>query len=431
MIAAIEKNGIVGAGGAGFPTAIKLKRTADIFIVNAAECEPLLHKDRELLLHYTGDFLAGLNIAMQLTAAKKGFIGIKAKHADVISLLGKKLPENVTVRSLPDIYPAGDEFVLVYEVTGKIIPPGGLPLDVGVVVNNVETLVNIGRKKPVTTKFLTVAGAVKKSITLEMAIGSPISDALAATGGPINKSFGVLVGGAMMGRVALDLNEPITKTTGGLIVLPEGHFLLRRYNRTTAQSVRINRAACDQCSFCTEFCPRYLLGHPVQPHLAMRSLSFSSVPQALAGTLFCSECNLCSLISCPEDLDPREACRGSKLVARQNKVQWSGSAADARPHILAWGRRMPMKRLIQKLGLADFTNHAPLVRSEVVPGRVVIPLCQHVGASSMALVRPGQRVKEGELIAERAPNAPGARYHASISGTVVSVGEEIIISAAI
>ncbi|MDD5674415.1 MAG: SLBB domain-containing protein [Chitinivibrionales bacterium] len=425
MINTIEQNGVVGAGGAGFPTAVKFKRTADTFIVNAAECEPLLHKDRELLLHHTGDFFAGLATAMQVTAAKQGYIGIKEKHADVIALLKKNLPHNVSICALRDVYPAGDEFVLVYDVTGKVIPPGGLPLDVGVIVNNVETLVNIGRKKAVTTKFITVAGAVKKSVTLEMTVGSSLQDALTAAGGATEKSFGALAGGTMMGRLAKSLDEPITKTTGGLIILPEDHFLIRRYSRTVKQTVRIARAACDQCSFCTEWCPRYLLGHPVQPHLAMRSLGFSDTALPLAGALFCSDCNLCSLCACPEDLDPRAACQGAKSAARQAKVQWQGKVTSA--HALNTARRVPIKRLMQKLGLTEFVNHAPLLAGVVPVKQVTIPLRQHIGAPAVAVVKPGQRVSAGELVADIAPGALGAKIHTGIAGMVVSVGETIII----
>jgi Na+-translocating ferredoxin:NAD+ oxidoreductase RnfC subunit len=165
-----------------------------------------------------------------------------------------------------DCYPAGDEFVLVYDVTGRVIPPGGLPRDVGCVVVNVETLVNIGSDKPVTHKYLTVAGAVRTPVTLRVPVGLPIREVIDAAGGAAVPMFRALMGGVMMARLAADLDEPVTKTTGGVVVLPSDHFLIRWHQQEWRQIERIAKSACDQCRFCTEMCPRYLLGHPIQPH---------------------------------------------------------------------------------------------------------------------------------------------------------------------
>ena len=144
MAEALEEWGVVGAGGAGFPADVKLKARAEVVIVNAAECEPLLHKDKELILHESRAMLAGLRMAMERVEASRAVVGIKEKYADVIRALSTELPGDVKVQPLTDTYPAGDEFILVYDVLGRVIPPGGLPLHVGAVVNNVETLVNLG-----------------------------------------------------------------------------------------------------------------------------------------------------------------------------------------------------------------------------------------------------------------------------------------------
>jgi Na+-translocating ferredoxin:NAD+ oxidoreductase RnfC subunit len=288
---------------------VKLNTTVSLVIANAAECEPLLHKDKELLLHHAEPFLRGLRIAMELVGARQGVIGIKEKYQDIIAALESQLPAGVRIASLPDVYPAGDEFILVNMVTGRVIPPGGLPKDVDAVVSNVETLMNIGLDRPVTHKYLTVAGAVQIPVTLRVPIGITIGEVIAAAGGPTVSDFGVLLGGVMMARPAANLDVPVTKTTGGIVILPAEHAVIQRHNAPWLHSQRIGRAACDQCRFCTEFCPRFLLGHPIEPHMAMRSLGFSSSADAMvAGTLYCCECNLCTMFACPEPRSPRGLC---------------------------------------------------------------------------------------------------------------------------
>ena len=136
----IEELGIVGAGGGGFPSHVKFQARVSLLIANAAECEPLLHKDKELLHHHSEPFLRGMRMAMELVGATEGVIGIKEKYQEIIEALEQLAPPGVRVVALPDTYPAGDEFILVHLVTGRVIPPGGLPKDVDTVVANVETL---------------------------------------------------------------------------------------------------------------------------------------------------------------------------------------------------------------------------------------------------------------------------------------------------
>ena len=426
----IASHGIVGAGGAGFPTAVKLRTSVPTVIVNGAECEPLLHKDKELLHHLAHPMLDGLRAAMALVGAEEGVIGIKEKYTDVMAGLAPRLPDRVRILPLRDTYPAGDEFLLVYDATCRVIPPGGLPKDVGAVVVNVETLVNIGLDRPVTHKYLTVAGAVRTPVTLRAPVGIRIGDLIEAAGGTTEDDVAALLGGVMMGRLAASLDEPVTKTMGGVVVLPVSHPLIAWYRQSRRQVERIGRSACDQCRFCTELCPRYLLGHPIEPHAAMRSLAFEGPHSPMiAGTLYCCECNLCSLYSCPENLDPKSVCTFSKPLARERHLEWKGNPAEVQPHPLADARRAPMQRLIAKLGLSEFNNVGPLDDRTLEPGRVVLPLKQHAGAPAIPAVRVGARVTAGDLVAAPAPKALGARLHASISGVVRSVDEAIVIEA--
>jgi Na+-translocating ferredoxin:NAD+ oxidoreductase RnfC subunit len=363
--------------------------------------------------------------------AREGVIGIKGKYEDVIEALKPKLLPGMRIHPLGDFYPAGDEFILVYEVTRRVIPPGGLPLEVGAVVSNVETLVNVASRDPVIHKYLTIAGAVDHPCTVRVPVGTSLADTLRLAGVKTDGSCGVITGGVMMGSLPENLDEPVTRTTGGLIVLPDDHPVLRRYRRTMDEVNRIGRSACDQCSFCTEFCPRYLLGHPIEPHRAMRSLGFviDRHPQVI-GTLFCCECNLCTMIACPEDLDPKNVCVQNKRRLISEKAQWPGDRNAVRPHSMFDGRRVPVKRLIAKLDLRQFQNTGPLIELRENPERVTIPMKMHIGAPAVPCVRPGDRVTTGQAIGKIPGKSLGVDVHASIDGIVESASEtEVIIRA--
>jgi len=423
----LEELGIVGAGGGGFPAAVKFRTRVSMVIANAAECEPLLHKDKELLHHHAEPFLRGLQMAMELVGAAEGVVGIKEKYHEIIEALERQAPAGVRVVPLPDVYPAGDEFILVHMVTGRVIPPGGLPKDVDAVVANVETLINIALDMPVTHKYLTVAGSVETPVTLRVPVGVSIGEVIEAAGGPTVEDFGVLIGGVMMAKPAASLDVPVTKTTGGIVVLPTTHSLIQRHNAPWLHVAKVGRSACDQCRFCTEFCPRFLLGHPIQPHRAMQSLGFALGGDAMAATLYCCECNLCTMYACPEDLDPKTVCVQNKPLARERDLTFKGDPASITPHPMAEFRRVPMRRLIAKLGLSEFKNEGPLVEHAFSPRKVNILLKQHAGVPAVAVVKCGDRVREGDLLAVPPQGKLGARVHASIDGVVTATGDAVVI----
>ncbi len=426
----IESCGVVGAGGAGFPAHVKLRAKAEIVILNGAECEPLLHKDKEIMRVYGDEMLAGLRIAGECVGAREAVIGIKGKYHDVIDALRPKLTPGMRIAELTDSYPTGDEFILVYDVTGRIIPPGKIPLAVGAVVLNVETALNIARGQPVTRKFFTVAGAVNQPVTLDVPVGITFREAIELAGGATVPNPAVLVGGVMMGRLAGSLEEPVTKTTGGLIVLPRDHMLIDRYSKSWQAISRIGAAACDQCMFCTDFCPRYLLGHPIEPHKAMRSLGFNQAGEVnVIGTQFCCECNLCTMIACPEDLDPKNVCTTNKRTLAKEGRRWETQANPDRARLHLDNRRVPIGRLIRKLGLFQFKNEGHLNETGYAPRRVVLPLKQHAGAPAQAVVRPGDSVRVGDVIARPADGQLGAVIHASIAGQVTAVTDAVTIEA--
>ncbi len=427
----VNNAGVVGAGGAGFPTHVKLAGKADTVLINAAECEPLLHKDKEVCRSFADEMIAGLAAAMQLVGAERGVIGIKGKYADVIEVLTPKLAAGMSIAPLADVYPAGDEFILVYDVLGRIIPPGGIPLHVGAVVMNVETAVNVALadSRPVTEKFISVSGAVASPVTLRVPVGITLAECVAAAGGATVPDANYIVGGVMMGWLEPDHNALVDKTTGGVIVLPSDHVVVRRRRQDWKQITRIGRSACDQCSFCTELCPRWLLGHPIEPHRAMRSLGFNLVgPANVRGTTYCCECNLCSMYACPEDLDPKSVCAENKRRLAEAGSKWDDPPLNqARPGLHMENRKAPIKRLMRKLGLTKFNNVGPLVVELLATRKVGIKLKQHVGAPCEASVAVGQAVRTGDVLAAppstNGKPALGAPVHASINGTVTAIAD--------
>jgi len=422
--------GVVGAGGAGFPAHVKANSKVEFVLANGAECEPLIHKDYELMLHFPKEVAKGFELLIESTSAKKGFFGIKEKNAKAISEVSKYLNGKTELTKLGDFYPSGDEFELVYEATGRLIPPAGIPLDVGCVVNNVETLYNIALAEKdisVTKKFICVAGAVKKPSSFFVPVGTSFKDVIEFAGGTKAKEFGVFVGGVMMGHLTFDLSEVVTKTTAGLIVLPKDHYLIKRKNQPEQNWHRIGKSACDQCSYCTELCPRYLLGYQVEPHKVMRSLGFTKTGTAVWNQMaeLCCSCGLCTLYACPEDLYPKEACDKAKVEMREAGIKFI-QQKEVKVHPIKEGRRVPLKQLIMKLNLLDYDVEAPFSLKNISISKVRIPLQQHIGKPAQSIVKKGESVKEGQTIGKIPDGNLGANIHASINGKIKEVTEEVI-----
>ncbi|MBU2574312.1 MAG: SLBB domain-containing protein [Elusimicrobia bacterium] len=433
---ALRAAGVVGAGGAGFPAYIKAQSRAEYALANAAECEPLLKKDQMLLEYFPERIFDGLELMMRSTGAGAGIIAVKKKHEKIIKRLEEtaRNRRNISIGRLGDYYPAGDEQCLVYELTGRVTPMGGLPLDVGCVVNNVETLYNAaaGGKAPVTEKFVTIAGAVKTPCTIKVPVGITYAEAVEIAGGLKVAQAAGIDGGAMMGKVITDFGTVINKASGGLIVLPKNHPLIVRKAQGRAVFARIGRSVCDQCSFCTELCPRYLLGHSVQPHRAMRSLLFAGAGRRIHSefALLCCECSLCTLYSCPEGLNPKEVCVSGKGDLRDMKINFKNSALNtgkaSLPHPVREERKVPVSKLIKRLGLAEYDTDAPYLEHGYKPARVRISLNQHIGVPCSPTVGIGQSVAKGELIGDVPADKLGCPVHASIDGKVSKINDKYV-----
>jgi RnfABCDGE-type electron transport complex C subunit len=435
IINKVREAGVVGAGGAGFPTHVKLNAKVERVLVNGASCEPLLASDPYLMKENPELLMRGLNLVMECTSAAGGTICIKNKHHQVIDILrkiaGKGQFKKIDIFELEDFYPAGDEHVLVYEVVNRIVPEGGIPLDVGVVVSNVESLINIAKAvendQPVIERYLTITGEVKNSFVIKVPIGTAIGEIIDMAGGVTIDDYKVVIGGPMMGTVTADLSTPVTKTTSGIIVLPVTHNVVAGKITDPDRILRLTQIACCQCMRCTDTCPRNLLGHALEPHMIMRNLRLGVTHKLMEDALICSECGICEKYACPMLVSPREVNRQIKEALLKNGHKRERKNDQLKPSSFMNMRKIPSKRLVQKLQLGLYDTHPDFFDREVVVKEVAIPVHQHIGAPARAVVKSGDRVKKGDLIARIPKEKLGAMVHASIDGVISSVGETIRI----
>jgi Na+-translocating ferredoxin:NAD+ oxidoreductase RnfC subunit len=430
MLNKIREAGVIGAGGGGFPAHKKLESNADHIIANGVECEPLLYKDREVMLRETEKMISGLEIVKGLTGASKVTIAIKEKNrdaAEIIKHLAEKKGYNIFITK--NVYPAGDEYILVYDITGRRIPPNGIPLMVGCLVNNVETLVNISNaaeNTPVTKKYITITGSVRNPITTSVPVGTSFKDCIDFAGGLTTDDPFLLTGGVMMGGVENNFSGSVTKTLGGIIVLPSDHTLAVRKSSPQKVYNKTGHSTCDQCSFCTQLCPRYILGYPIQPHLVMRALQMTGDAKETLNmwAAACCECNVCSLFACPEKLDPKNICADIKVRLREQKkgftkAQMEEAFRDVHP--AREGREIPISNLYQRLGLKPYDRKAGFKYFNSSVKEVLIPLKYTFGKSATPIVQIGSKVSSGEMIASADESDLGVPVHSSIDGIVKNI----------
>lgn len=437
LIEAIKKAGVVGAGGAGFPTHVKLNAKAEYLIINAAECEPLIETDKFLCREYADRIIDTVLLMGQHLEAQHIVIGLKAKYKAEIAALEKAIQsKNASVEIFPmrTYYPAGDEQVLVQQVTGRSVPERGLPLNVGAVVENVGTVLSIAdalEGKPVTEKYLSVTGAVREPVMFKVPLGTPIRRIISQVELRV-KDYAVIIGGPMMGKMmatdAMIDNAVVTKTTGNLLVLPKDHYLVRRAVKPVQAMIHQARTSCIQCRFCTDLCPREQIGHNVKPNQIMRNLwrqdkitDAKEFEKTFGSAANCSSCGVCEMFACPMGLSPRKMndytkglLRGLGINPERNQSPVAKSTIEQ--------RRIPTERLIARLGLSDYVFH---IEPKLVDGlevkEVVVPVGQHIGKPASPVVKVGDYVNAGDLVAEAAEGL-SANIHTGFAGTVTEIG---------
>jgi len=423
----VRDAGVLGAGGAGFPAHVKYSGEAEIFIINGAECEPLAHKDEAVLALRAADIVVGAAAIRDELGAREVLLAVKESRASEIA----DLYGGLKIYPLADVYPAGDEAVLVYEATGRRMPAAGFPTDVGVVVSNAETVLNAARAargKTVRTTWVTVAGAVAEPFTAEVPVGTPASLLMDEAGGPTVSAYAVLDGGPMMGEEIDAETYGVRTTTGSITVLPADSAVVRNARLPLKHVRAVAGSACTQCRDCTELCPRYLLGYDVTPHLSMRryfTWGEEAEPSFFGNAAGCTGCGLCELYACPMAISPRRVQNSLKRrLEGEARVEGAAEVHVDRP-----GRLVPAERLKTRIGVAAYDGPMRVRELRDAPTRVIITASQPYAPALDILVREGDRVEPGQKVA--APgrgDEMGVPVYAGIGGRVAAVaGGEITI----
>ena len=438
----IEQAGIVGCGGAGFPTHKKLTRGMEYFIVNGAECEPLLWTDRWLMKNKAPELVRAVCALKKELRFSHCVFAVKAHYEEEIAALRKAIADagaDITVHELESFYPAGDEQTIVYEVTGRVVPPAGLPGAVGAIINNVATVYAISEAMdgiPFTHKYLTVTGEVNTPTVLRVPLGTSYQDCIRWAGGAKLSRYFCISGGPMMGKpVPMEEAETavVTKTTSGILVLSEDSYHARTYGVNLSRMLNRARAACIQCTFCTQLCPRHMLGHPIEPHRIMRAMA-TGLPleeilrdPAIRNAQLCCECGVCEVYACPMGLFPRKINGMLKNALGAAGVRYQAEEQDWTPHPLREERKAPSEKVAARAGVAPYYDLEIRTLREETPAQVEVPLKMHIGVPAVPTVASGDFVKVGDLIAKPPEKAMGASIHASLDGRVERVGERIVI----
>ena len=432
----LKDNGIVGAGGAGFPTYAKLSEKADTIILNCAECEPLLKLHRQVLKFNTVEIFDTLCLIAETLGAKDIVIAIKEAYKTTLQAVKATLPayKNIRLSLLPEVYPAGDEVMIVYETTKRIVPPGKIPIEVGAIVFNVETVFNIykaiEKEEPVTYKYITLAGEIEKPITVKAPLGITFDEVLKKAEGITVEDFGLICGGPMTGTVA-QLSDVVTKTTNAILVFPKDHYIINKKLANNKHNMKRAMSACCQCRMCTDLCSRNLLGHPIKPHEFMRAATSGDTRklEPFLNTFYCSGCGLCEMYACQQGLSPRTLILEYKAGLRKNGIKPPENVQNEGINPLRALRQVPKARVKSRLGLSEYNRAAPIDEEIIKTDKVKILLSQHVGAPAKPIVKKGDVVKAGQLIAE-ANEGLSVNIHASIDGTVTKVSDGFIIISA-
>jgi len=423
--------GVIGAGGAGFPTHKKVVPGAKLLVINAAECEPLLASDRYVMRAFAPEIIEGVKALALAMAVPRVVIGTKGHYVREIAALRQAIDAagaHIEIHEVDSFYPAGDEQTLIYEITGETVPPAGIPIDIGIVVVNVTTALNVQRAihgVPVTRRFVTVTGEVSSPCIVDAPVGTSVADLVKAAGGVTAAPYAIVKGGPMMGpQFPMSAADDITfgKADGGLIILAADHPLIQFGAQPLGHIIAASRSICMQCRMCTDMCPRYLIGHQMRPHRVMQSIVVDEHATDLTDALLCCECGICELYACPMGLSPRRMNQYVKGMLRAQGVKVTDHTVHPEHAQLRPYRRIAQSRLIDRLDLSDYPTSIDAVTA-CEPASVVIPLRHGVGKPSTPCVAVGDEVHVGDVIADVAFTDVGCTVHASIDGRVAAVSD--------
>ncbi len=424
--------GIVGAGGAGFPSYAKIADGVDTIVINGAECESLLYTDYTLLRDELRKVVEGIDHVVENTTANRGLLCVKEHTGEKLGFFdGQKLSAHTAVKFLPNVYPMGDEVNLIYEATGRSIKPGSLPISVGVIVFNVETVYNIREaikhRIAVTHKWLTIGGNIPKSIVVKVPVGTYVKELFDMLGVNVPAGNVVLDGGPAMGRIIDPARAAVTKTTKSLLILPEKLPIIQSKQTSVETQLRRGTSACCQCTRCTDLCPRNQLGYPLEPHKLVRAAQGAGMVDAkiFASATLCCGCGVCEHAACGQGLSPRAMIFKLKGDLAKSKTRYISDEAIA-PRDTRSYRLISSERWKEIIGVSKYDREAEFLDKNIAPAKVEISMRGHIGAPSVPCVEAGQTVALGERIAEAADGLSLPQY-ASIAGVCRYVDDAKII----
>lgn len=417
----VKSAGILGAGGAGFPSYAKIADGVDTLLVNGAECESLLYTDLTILKTELRKIVEGVDTIVENTKASRGLICIKEHTAKTLGLFdGQKLSSSASIKILPNVYPMGDEISLIYEATGRQIKAGALPISVGIIVYNVETVLNIREavrhRIAVTHKWLTIGGNTEKSYVVRVPVGMYVKELFEKLGISVPDDNVVIDGGPAMGKIIDPDTAAVTKTTKGLLILPEKLPIIMSKMTSLETQLRRGSSACCQCTRCTDLCPRHELGYPLEPHKLVRIAQGAENvdPKIFATATLCCGCGICEHAACGQGLSPRAMIVKLKSELSKTKTRYISdepiNARDTRGY-----RMISSERWKSIIGVSNFDKKAEFVNKDFSPSKVEISLKSHIGAPSVSIVKIGEKVSLGEKIAEAGSGLSLPQY-ASIDG---------------
>ncbi len=423
--------GIIGAGGAGFPSYAKLAEGADLLLINGSECEPLIYTDYVILKNELSVVVSGISEVLLHTGIPKALLCVKKHTAKRLGLEGgERVADRIFARVLPDVYPMGDEIGLIYEATGRLVAPGKLPITARVIVYNVETMYNLGRavkfSEPVTQKWVTVGGDIANPTVVKVPVGTRVSDLFKRLGVSVPEGYSVLDGGPSMGKIINPPNASVCKTTGALLVLPDTTQAVASKKTNEKMAVARAETACCQCTRCTDMCPRNMLGYPLEPHKMVRTAmgAVEAMPVMVLSATLCCGCGVCESLACSQGISPRAVIASYKTLLAKNKMRFNGDGEyEARAE--REYRMIPIEKWKSSLGVAKFDTVADFGGEIGDFSRVEIPLLKHIGAPAVPIVSDGDTVSLGSKIAN-AGDGLSIAMHASIPGRV-TLGEGKII----
>ena len=419
----IQEAAVVGAGGAGFPAYAKLAEGADTLIINASECEPLLETDYMLMRDHMATVLDGAALIMECAEIGRTLLCLKEHNAHRLSLAdGAELAPHIFVKTLPDVYPIGDEIATIYQATGRLVRPGNLPITKGVIVLNVETLYNVSRAVreniPVTEKWLTIGGDVERTMVLHVPIGMRVRELFDRLGVKVPDGYAVIDGGPSMGQIINPNIAVVKKSTKGLLILPE--MIPAVAGKKGDLKTQIARASsmCCQCTRCTDLCPRNLMGYPIYPHKMVRTATklAEMTPDMILSASLCCSCGVCETAACCQGISPKNVILEFKSILAKNRMKYVGNE-DVTPDEYRDSRLIPISRWKQQLGVAKYDREGVLLPPIESVKAVEIGLNWHIGAPSALTVGVGDRVKRGDKIANAAGGLSVPAY-ASVDGVV-------------